>query len=76
METATIIMIYAWIGWLVIMIPTLLLLSLTAWLIGKAASKIASSLVDIYKLESIRYYFKKMEKQGTHAFKVKPDKET
>lgn len=73
METANIIIIYAWIGWAVLMIPTLFALAITAWGIKKLANYLAGRLMMIYRLECIRYYFDKMEKEGTHAFRKNDD---
>jgi hypothetical protein len=66
------IIYYAWVGWITLMIPTICVLAVTAWGMNKLANYIAGRLMMIYRLESIRYYFDKMEKEGTHAFKIKP----
>lgn len=72
MSTATDILIYAWIGWVVLMIPTLCVLAITSWGLGKVSNRIYRRLTAIYRVECIKYYFNKMEKEGTHAFKHKP----
>lgn len=75
MNLATDILIYAWVGWAVIMLPTLVVLVITACLLCYFCDKILKGLSTIYRLECIRHYFEKMEKEGTHAFKTKPDSE-
>lgn len=69
MRIATDILIYAWVGWSVFMVPTLCILALTSWALLKVSNRIWKRLTDIYRGECIRYYFDKMEKEGTHAFK-------
>lgn len=70
MEIATDILVYAWLGWAVIMIPTLCVLAVTSWALGKVSNRIYKRLTAIYRGECIKYYFNKMEKEGTHAFKI------
>lgn len=51
------------------MLPTALVLFLTLRLLVYLSNRNFNSLKNIYKEECIRYYFKKMEKEGTHAFR-------
>lgn len=73
MVLATDVLVFAWVGWAVFMLPTLAVLALTSWSLGKVSNRIYSRLNAIYRGECIRYYFNKMEKEGTHAFRHKPD---
>ncbi len=66
------ILFYAWIGWVIIMLPTLAVLLLTSWGIAHLGNVLFDNLKAIYRVECIRYYFEKMEKEGTHTFKIKP----
>lgn len=76
MGIATDILVYAWIGWAVVMLPTFAVLLLTSWGIARLGNAIYSNLKGIYKLECIDYYFEKMELEGTHVFKKKPESST
>lgn len=69
MQIATDVLIYAWIGWAVLMLPTLAVLGLTSWGIAHIGNVILTNLKAVYKYECIQYYFQKMEKEGTHAFR-------
>lgn len=69
MEIATNILIYAWIGWAVLMLPTVAVLSLTSWGIAHIGNVILTNLRAIYRYECIKYYFEKLEKEGNHVFK-------
>lgn len=69
MQLATDVLIYAWIGWAVLMLPTLCVLGATLWVLRKVANRIADKLTQIYRFECIQHYFQKMEKEGTHAFR-------
>lgn len=69
METATMIIVYAWIGWAVLMVPTMLVLWLSSLLLILLSNRNYRSLTNIYREECIKHYFQKMEKEGTHAFK-------
>ena len=74
MQIANLLFIYAWAGWVLLMLPTLLVLLATGWALKYAANRAAYSLMDVYKLSAIRYYFRLMEKNGTHALKKEADK--
>ena len=76
METGNAILIYAWIGMVTIMLPTAAFLFICSWLIAHIGNVILGNLKAIYRYECIKYYFEKMEKEGTHAFRSDPDKET
>jgi len=67
MEIATSIIIYAWIGIFVVTAVTVF----AGYIAGLLMEKSLNNLKGLYKLECIRYYFEKMEKDGTHAFKHK-----
>jgi hypothetical protein len=69
MEYATQILIYAWVGWAVLMLPTLFVLWVTSVGLVCLSNRIYRTLANIYKQECIAHYFNKMEKEGTHAFK-------
>lgn len=76
METAHSIIIYAWIGIAVIMLPTAAILFLVSWLVAHIGNTLWGNLAAIYRLECIKHYFQKMEKEGTHAFRPKPEDKT
>lgn len=73
MFSATDILVYAWIGWITVMIPTAIVLYGTSYLIAHIGNVIYTNLKAIYRLQSIDYYFEKMENEGTHAFKLKDE---
>ena len=73
MNIATDVLIYAWIGWAVLMLPTLAVLALTSWGIAHIGNVMLTNLRAIYRYECIRYYFDKLEKEGTHVFRPKKD---
>ena len=64
MEIATSIIIYAWIGIFVITGVTVF----AGCIAGLLMEKSLKNLKGLYKLECIRHYFAKMDKEGTHAF--------
>lgn len=67
MEIANSIIIYAWIGIFVVTGVTVFV----GYIAGLLMMKTFDNLKCLYKLECIKYYFAKMEKEGTHVFKNK-----
>ena len=67
MEIANLIIIYAWIGIFVVTGITVF----AGYIAGLLIEKSLKNLKGLYKLECIRYYFARMEKEGTHVFKHK-----
>ena len=81
MQTANLILVYAWAGWAFIMLPSLAVLLATGWAIKAAANKVAENMMLLYRLSTMQYYFHKMEKNGTHslrkeAYKPMPDQKS
>ena len=75
MQTANLVLVYAWAGWALIMMPTLFVLLATGWVLKCVANKLAENMMTVYRLSAIQHYFHLMEKNGTHSLRkevVKP----